>query len=49
MAYGVGDVNVLSGPRLDEVAADEKAHPRLRAGGVAVTLTEMTLTHIAIY
>ena len=32
-AYGVGDVDVLHGPRLDELAADEEANPRLRARG----------------
>ena len=29
-AYGVGDVDVLVGARLDELAADEEAHPWLR-------------------
>jgi hypothetical protein len=28
--YGVGDVDVLVGARLDELAADEEAHPWLR-------------------
>ena len=29
-AYGVGEVDVLVGARLDELAADEEAHPWLR-------------------
>jgi hypothetical protein len=34
-AYGVGDIDILGGPRLDELAADEEANPRLRGSGMA--------------
>jgi hypothetical protein len=33
-AYRVGDVDILGGPRLDELAANEEANPRLRESGV---------------